>query len=242
MRFIESIASVLLIGIFVFTSCISCSTVMNRSVLDKTSQELSVKNYLSIAKILVISTKNKPVSIGTAFAINDEYLATAGHNCEQLTLGIKAGQTKPVFDVIRSDAKGRSYKQTVAEIVKIHPKHDLCLLRAKNHHLVPLKILEDYDLLQVEDLVSVIGAPSGYFPVKRYGHIISLYESDFSDEEMLFLSIDIQGGNSGGPVLWNGYVIGVIVMLPYTLHNSGLAVRGDILKEFIQQQINTRSK
>jgi S1-C subfamily serine protease len=173
----------------------------------------------------------------TGWAPTKDYIITAGHFCQGLNKNIEEKKAKADIRMFRALHDGLKLETLQAIILEISKDHDLCILLAPNHGIKVLQIMADMDHLETEDRIVVIGSPVGFFPVRRSGHIISTTSPQFEWKNLLFLEIDIQKGNSGSPVIWNGYVVGVVVILPEALHNSGLAVRGDNLLSFINEYI-----
>jgi len=121
--------------------------------------------------------------------------------------------------------------------------HDMCLIKSEDHGLPPLELHGDMSVVEVEDPIVVIGAPSGYFPVRRDGFIISMTSQDpphLTPRELMFLAVNIEPGSSGCPVIWNGKVIGIVVRYLYdhNLKDGALATRGDHVVEFVDRHID----
>jgi V8-like Glu-specific endopeptidase len=212
------------------------SKVIQNGVIDTSAME---KYHTSVARIKGTSGEESTPAGGqaTGWAVDKNHLITAGHFCESIKKGQKEKKLNKKILVTGSAIDGSTYKVGTATIVAQSEDHDLCLLKSLNHGLTILPILGNMDLVQTEDPITTIGAPVSYFPVRRFGTVISTLSPDFAWKNMLFLNIDIQPGSSGSPVIWNGFVIGVIAMLPFNLHNSALAVRGDHLLEFVNKNI-----
>lgn len=201
--------------------------------------ENSHKYYDNVVRLhTTAKEEGKPGSQATGFAVTTRHLVTAGHFCENAKKGQEAGELAEDILIIGANFDGSLYELGTGKILAQSKDHDLCLIVTEEEHgLVPLPILGSMDVLETEDVITVVGAPKSYFPVRRNGFIISTESPRFKWKDMLFLAIDIQKGSSGSPVLWNGFVIGVIVILPYDLHDAALAVRGDHLLEFIQDNV-----
>ena len=141
-------------------------------------------------------------------------------------------------DAIKVDgtySNGSSFLVGQAKIKSIAEDHDICILEFPHHGLTPLILAANTDYVETEDRITVIGAPGTFFPVRREGHIIAVKAgSDLgSMKDLIFMSIDIQPGSSGSPVIWNGKVIGVLVILVGRISNAALAENVSNLHELL---------
>lgn len=178
--------------------------------------------------------------IATGFAIDSDHLVTAGHFCKDVRKLEIAKKASDQIALVSSSHDGSLYLSGQATILAISDTYDLCLLFSEGHGIVPLPLADDMSMVETENKVTVIGAPANFFPVRREGHVIARRAGNLfrSGPHMLLLAIDIQGGSSGSPVLMGGEVIGVVVILPYKIHNAGLAEGVDVLHEFLDKNIN----
>lgn len=243
MTLLERFLCITLVCIPLILACSPCARSVQRGALAGYT-ELPVTNSRKYhTAVTRLKSTKKPDADGginqaTGFAVTSTHIVTAGHFCESIKEGIDAGRLTKKIRMEGANYDGTHYDIGTAEIVAISDDHDLCLLKADEEHLLDiLPILGNMDILETEDVVTVIGAPKTYFPVRRTGFIISIDSPRFHWKDMLFLGIDIQKGSSGSPVLWNGFVVGVIAILPYDLHDAALAVRGDHLLEFLEENI-----
>jgi S1-C subfamily serine protease len=197
------------------------------------------KNYFNYAAKLSYYIEDKNVSIiGTGFSITKDKILTAGHFCEFV---IKNGKEKEInssfFNIKMSYIKNNDYfYANIFEIQKIHKDYDLCILYHSRHNLPILKI-DIENKLNIGDKVFTIGSPSGIFPVETYGKVVSLDESFYNPKQLhsFIVSIPVFKGNSGGFVIRDGKIVGMIVrgFLRYT--NISYAVKADKIIEFINE-------
>lgn len=238
------VASVALL-IFLFASCVGCVTKVQRVVLSTKDPGDSQKYWPSVAIVKTAPGEeyDNVGSAGTAWAIDKDRLLTAGHVCESYQrLARQKRASSEGLMVLRSDNHGDLHEAGFAEVVKVNSTIDMCLLSKKNHRLRPIKISDKIDLLETEDAVFYVGGPASTLPTRVYGRVI---KTKTNEEEYgrwmntILLSIDVQGGASGSPLIWNGEAIGMIVartMGSRNLTHGGFAVRSDDLLEFIKSK------
>lgn len=218
----------------VVSSCFSCAH------FPAMQKQYDVKDsYESIARVSVTTKDDKGSIVGTAFAVDDRHLVTAGHFC----VGVVEGNIKGVFDdkidILIVYHNSLLKLKGVLEIESIDERLDICVLRG-DHGLVPLKFA-DFSTVDIGDKAFVVGAPLSLFPIFSEGRV-AIPKFEVGDgREMLFLGIHVSPGNSGSPVLdENGEIIGMIVMqiVPTIVLMAdspfALAQRGDIIKKFVQ--------
>ena len=178
---------------------------------------------------------------GTAWAIDNDHMITAGHVCESAT---EAHILKKAAEELRLQQHGSDGllldEEIFARIIAFDPVKDICLLESVGHPFVPLVLAPSLDDVEVEDPVYTLGAPKSTFPVRTEGHVIQLNAEDWPGKfkEMLFLKLDIDHGSSGGPVMWAGQVIGMTVILLRYPHESCFAVPVHHLHEFIEEHLH----
>tara|TARA_Y100000310_G_C20418415_1_gene685466 strand:+ start:74 stop:784 length:711 start_codon:yes stop_codon:yes gene_type:complete len=230
----KAVTALISLSVLLGVSCLSCSRFPN-----KINSLLRNKFYDSIA--LLQSTPGKAGSGGgsaTAFAIDEKYLITAGHFCETTDVLSKQGMVGEKILLIRSDKRGMPRTPIIASIVGYDRPKDICIISSPKHGMEPLPLAESIAPLTTEDQVTVIGAPRGFFPVRRDGRIISSLAYRFQQfSDMLFIAVNIEAGNSGSPVIKDGEVFGMIVILPSHIHETALAVPVDEIREFIKKTI-----
>ncbi len=97
----------------------------------------------------------------------------------------------------------------------------------------------NFDVVEAEDPIVVVGAPAGKFPFRSDGYMAQKraesWMSVYPKMEPMLIRIDIEGGSSGSPVLWGGEVIGMAVMIPKRPHNAALAVPVTKLLDFVEE-------
>jgi S1-C subfamily serine protease len=195
---------ILISGLFLF----SCETIeqgiYNYSYPFAVKEEPNYNESIAFAKIFFFDEKKERYGAqGTAFAVDENYLLTAGHFCKvtekeniefvELTKISKTGGF-----LLESEVK--------AIVVKIDEEKDVCLLRSDGHGFVPLKLEPNINLLQAGDRVYTVGCPSGLPFVKEHGTVMFV---DKEDKELV-LNLRISKGNSGSPVIRNGKVFGMV--------------------------------
>lgn len=154
----------------------------------------------SIAKIYDPSNSG----IGTGFLISNNQLATAKHVVD----AIKNIEIRFEDDVMTYNAANIIIPQKVNDL-------DLAIieLNQKIDYLIPLKISNDYNIL---DDVVILGYPpvpmsDDAYLVANKGEVSSIVKLYRNDIQHLVVSTLIRGGNSGGPIInKRGDVIGVI--------------------------------
>jgi S1-C subfamily serine protease len=140
------------------------------------------------------------VASGTAWGVDKGYLATAAHVIE----GAKR------IDVYRDGEKIGEAKVVVADSA-----NDLAILAFVKHPAGKLKILPlASGPATLGRSVFTLGYPAPELmgqAVKMTSGQINSTSGMQDDTRMLQISVPVQGGNSGGPVLgWDGSVIGVV--------------------------------
>jgi len=174
----------------------------------------------------------------TGFAIDEQHLLTAGHFCEATMQLNKKGMVGKKILIVRSNSRGLPRIPILGSIVRHNKERDICIIKSSDHEMEAIPLAGSVSELRTEDIVTVVGAPNGFFPVRRDGRIISTLAYRFQQfNDMLFIAVNIQAGNSGSPVIMNGEVIGMIVIQPLTIHETALAVPVDEIKEFINKTI-----
>lgn len=216
-------------------SCISCSpSVLHHTVVLGESQE-AVKYWPSLAKVQTVPMgKEKGYFMATAWAITPDQLMTAGHFCNgaQDQMLLKHSQKYLVLQTVDEQGRpDRKIKGTIRATVN-EDMDDMCIIDSPGHGLVPVEIETNLKLVETEDRITIVGGPRGYFPIRRDGYVWAVAD------DALLVAVEIQPGNSGGPVFWQGKVIGMVVMSIGELNEAGIAVRSDKLLEFIEEHLN----
>lgn len=228
-------------------TCLSCApgtvTIVRNVVAPGAVAE--TQYYDGVVKLSSIPGKNTIAQFNgtyaTGFAVDGHHIITAGHFCEDWPALVRAGLVEAQVGVTGARYDGTHYDVGKADIVAFSSKSpDMCLLRLENHGLIPIPLAPDTKLVQTEDKVTFVGAPGTYFPVKRTGFVISTeVDSRFPDEwrDGLFLALDVQPGSSGGPVIWDGKVIGVVIVFTSRLHNGAIAEKVERVHEFLERNL-----
>jgi S1-C subfamily serine protease len=179
-------------------------------------------------------TKRNAVSTGTGFFIaSGGYLVTNHHVIEDAT------------DYAVRDHKGRFYK---AAVIARDSNRDLALLKV-NGAFPSLKIASSESVSKGQRVLVV-----GYPQISIQGNeskvtdgIISSFSGIRNDEDWFQISVPIQGGNSGGPLVTeSGGVVGVVVATAnvakyYKLtgnlpQNVNYAIKSKVLLDFLKTQ------
>lgn len=217
----------------------SCATSSSAAGISVRTGMTPIKYYRSIGLVSTQPTdKAKGMRMtGTAFAVDNDHLLTAGHVCRGAQKAQKDGMAKRGgLNITLVNRHGHHSAQFRVGILAISETRDICLLYKRDHGMDPLALSRRVDDVEVEDQIVVVGAPRGYFMVRREGWIIS-NSVHFSNlqPDLLFLACPVEKGNSGSPVIWNGEVIGMVVLKPGNLPDSGLAEKSDIIRKFVEQ-------
>jgi S1-C subfamily serine protease len=182
----------------------------------------------------VAETKRNAISTGTGFFIAPGgYLVTNHHVIEDAT------------DYAVRDHKGRFYKATV---IARDSNRDLALLKV-NGAFPTLKIASSESVSKGQRVLAV-----GYPQISIQGNeskvtdgIISSFSGLQNDDNWFQISVPIQGGNSGGPLVTeSGGVVGVVVATAnvarfYKLtgnlpQNVNYAIKSKVLLDFLRAQ------
>lgn len=225
-----------LITVFVstVTSCISCTPVSTRRTI-VVEIPASPKLFPSVARVATIPTslENPRVTVATAWAIDKDHLMTAGHFCESAHELKTLGYADDILWLTGVDVQGKPTINFPGKVKAWVNKdmNDMCIIESFGHPLLPLELETDLSLVQAEDPIITLGAPRGYFMIRRDGYVWAVVEDG------IMLAIEVQSGNSGGPIIWQGKVIGMIVLSIPGLNETGIAVRSDNLKRFLDEHL-----
>jgi len=237
----ERLAFIIAILILLFSSCTSCIRYTERVYLSSNSNT-TWPYYLSVAMVTSTPTKKGKgkTFLATAWAIDKDYMMTAGHFCVRMKDQLKKKMTGKKIKLLRSNIDGILSKHVVdATIFAVDEEKDMCILKSPGHSFIPLILSSHFDLLQTGDHVTAIGAPRGLFPVRTDGYITQLKAYMFAKpmNDMMLVKIDIDHGNSGGPVFWRNEVIGMAVAVSLVGRDNALVVPVTQIKDFIKKKI-----
>lgn len=227
------------IYLILFISGYCCAPIHQRNVTLHTSVTPQKKYHSSVALIETMRGERGHVKwYATAWAIDENHLLTAGHFCDSVVDSQMMKKASQKIRVVAADEKGLVYEGGEAEILdwRNDTYEDICILYIENHLLDPLPISRRVSELETEDKVTMVGAPRGYFPVRRDGYIRQV------TKEYISAAIEIQPGASGSPLIWNGEVIGMIITVEGKLHEAGKAVPADMLLVFIEEHIGVEDE
>jgi formylglycine-generating enzyme required for sulfatase activity/S1-C subfamily serine protease len=143
--------------------------------------------------------KRRAINTGTGFFVAPNgYLVTNNHVIDDTT------------DYAIRDVKGRFYR---AQLLARDPKHDLALLKVAGS-FPSLRIVHS-DTVSKGQRVFAVGYPQIAIQgneSKVTDGIISSFSGIRNDDDWFQISVPIQGGNSGGPLVTeSGSVVGVVV-------------------------------
>lgn len=215
--------------------CFACASAPKSKVIVNGLND-SKKYHSSVGKIF-IQTKDGSELVGTAFAIDEENLITAGHVCQGFIQMASLGMTDGGIYMERVNSKGEEVRTNGFEIVRFDVfMFDLCQLKKTGHELDPLKIIENYNNVKYLDDICIYGSIDANIPIPNCGVVIksdSIRQSRIF-EKRLVISAAISPGNSGGPVLnRNGEVIGVISSKLNNYDHYGTCITANELKVFL---------
>lgn len=199
-----SLSLLFLIG----AGCLACITPLPRQnvhfdVSQKTSYYKAVVMVHSVPTLMMSAP-----SQGTAFAITEDLLFTAGHVCESMVKRTNDGIDTGEIMLLPSDRKGWPIESEAVSASIVHftnDEQDICLLKSIDHGFPTLTLSKHYDSVSTGDSIITIGCPKGLLHIVEDGRIAT------STENVLFLNLHVEGGNSGSPVLLGKEVIGMVV-------------------------------
>jgi V8-like Glu-specific endopeptidase len=230
----KGVSVLVFIALFLGVSSLSCCKFSNRI------NSLPENKFYDSVAVLQSLPGDKGYRGGTAtgFAIDRKHLLTAGHFCHSIDNFNKEGLAGDKISIVRSDKRGMPRIPILGTVVAYDKGRDICILRSPGHSMRVIELAKSASSVLTEDAITVIGAPSGFFPVRREGTVISVSGYRFQKySDMLFIAVNIEAGNSGSPVIWKDKVIGMIVLQPLTVHETALAVPIDEIREFIKKTI-----
>ncbi|MFW2331972.1 MAG: S1C family serine protease [Nitrospinota bacterium] len=168
----------------------------------------------------------KPIStgVGSGFIISKNRVLTNAHVVSNAT-----------YISIERANDARKYK---AEIEFIGTQSDLATLKILDPTFPKVKPLAFRKLPKLLDTVFAIGFPAGGERVSFTRGVVSRIEMTkyaHSNERLLAVQIDaaINAGNSGGPVLLDGKVIGVAMQGLRSRENIGYIIPTPVIKSFL---------
>lgn len=203
-------------------------TDLNRVVMElKASSDGIVEGITKNSKKAVYAPANLE---GSAFAINNKgYVITSYHM-------VKSADS--IF------LQNSSMERTSAKLISVDPKLDLAILKLENETIVKTWQVPFYLKEKVSDIgekVFTLGYPRKEM-VYGEGSLSSL--SGFSNDTSMYqISIPVNPGNSGGPVLDEyGNVVGVIRGKITSAEATGFAIKSNQILKSIQNIENDSLK
>lgn len=199
--------------------------------------------HKSIAKVVGMSkTKENTISQATAWAIDKDHLITVGHFCGGIKNPTVRKDKKISVKLIRVNSAGRIANVINGMAVSFVNEdrnyfNDICIIVSYNHEFIPLKMSNNFDEVHTEDTITVVGGPKGFFPVKRTGYVMQTRSDRKEEKNGLLISVLIQKGNSGSPVIWNNEVIGMVSRLVPPLQGAAFAIPIVEIKKYIKDNL-----
>lgn len=228
--------SLAIAGCLAFSVC--CAPININNNISKPVKN-SVDVYRSVGMVSVYTKDDRGALIGTAFPINSDEFLTAGHVCFGILQGQSIGALKKNIVITLLDSKDHRYIIDGWKIKKVSEDFDLCILEKKHHGVVPLKLSDDYKNLRIGDDVQIYGSPIGVAFVQTVGKIVSFDGSKmvpyYFRKGLLVVAGAAFGGNSGGPIIKDGKVIGVLIagFVEYPIINFSTDV--EAIQVFLRQ-------
>lgn len=164
------------------------------------SQKIKV-NYKEPYKLLDATS-----SICTGFFIKGNYIITCSHCLEY---------SKDIYIEIPESGK-QKYK---AEIVGLCPMLDIAILKPTEYKSKEYFTLSDSDKVSAGDKVFAVGYPAGQNAIKSSSGIISGRQNG-----NLQMDTPVNPGNSGGPLVHNNKVVGIVSSGMSKHNNIGYAI------------------
>lgn len=206
---LKMLKSLALSVVFAFVSCVHVGS-MNNIPANKYNP---MQTFESVVKISVnLKGKNSEALSGSGFAIDNNYIVSAGHVCTGILVYQDQGLLANDIILTYYNSKFKEEQIHKAQIIDIDIMNDICLLYSKKHGLTPLKFA--YKETQIYDTVYIIGAPLGVLGSVSEGKVMAL-DKDFGAfaKGKTVVSAAAAPGNSGSPVLNDmGHIIGILVM------------------------------
>ena len=185
----------------------------------------SIEELVSVVRDSIVTIRHTgrdgdEQGLGTGFVIDAEGLVATNLHV--------IGESRPIQVQL---ADGSQH-----EVTEIHASDrpgDLAVIRIAKTGLDPLRLAEPESLADGQEVVT-IGNPLGFERSVETGRVSGQREID--GIEMIQLSMPVEPGNSGGPVLdRSGRVHGVISLKSLVTPNLGFAVGVDRLRMLLEQ-------
>jgi len=192
--------------------------------------------HKSVGSVFVRQINGKLELRGTVFAIDKDYLLTAGHVC----VGIAQFQDMGLADNnIRMDTVRDGHKGSLdhIEIMEIDEPHDICLMKKVDHGLDPLELTSNFNKdLKFRDIVWIVGAPLGIVMAEAEGRVMDANPNLSPPAKGLFIvSAAAAGGNSGSPVInEQGKVVGILVAGVGAFDHLSFCVKSSTVQRFLK--------
>ena len=139
-----------------------------------------------------------------------------------------------------------SQKKYIAKVETVGNDCDLAILRVEDpeffNGVLPLEIGE---LPELQDKVTVVGFPMGGDKLSITQGVVSRIENIGyvnSDRSLLGVQIDaaINAGNSGGPAINNGKIVGIVMQGMSDSQNIGYIIPAPIINHFLKDSVGSQ--
>lgn len=191
----------------------------------------SKESIIADAEPSVALIKGK-TSSGTGFLIDNEIIATNRH--------VISKEVLKNIEIIFPSAPEEQSGPHKAELLYEDPELDIAILKVKTN-LNPLKPLDGYSFKRGQE-VMVIGNPelAGKDVLSNaVSSGVMSSEATLDGNKYDQLSISVNPGNSGGPVLdSSGYVIGMVTLKSNKLEGTGFSIPINDLQNRVSKAIN----
>ena len=170
-------------------------------------------------------SSNTVSGVGSGFVLDGNRIVTNAHVVESHT-----------FIEIQRDGDSKRFE---AEVEAVAHEVDLAILKLKNPDaLAKIKPLVLGELPKVHQEVTVYGYPVGGQALSITKGIISrieqqMYVHSFLTFQAIQVDAAINSGNSGGPALVDGKVVGIVMQARNGQENIGYMIPVTILKRFV---------
>jgi len=223
--------------IFLTTFFVSCVTFSPQTYQNIPSQKWNPDTaFASTAKVYFNITKAAGGGSlsGTAFAITDKYLLSAGHVCVAYAELEAKGLIEPeiYLDIYGADGETIITLKDVT-IYEINEPDDLCVFKRRNHSLAPVVFASS--LPRIHSRVWLVGSPLGLFQSKQEGEFVGIKTLGVRYRNKMIITNAAAGGNSGSPVFdENGCVIGVLIAGATDFDHASICTPLSKIKRFLK--------
>lgn len=200
--------------IIIFLVLLGCKNKIKKDITVKVISQYTKQQYL-------VFKENKAAS-GTGIIVDKEngLILTARHGVYRYDRSPKSYKNENLFRNIRIVDKKNN--KISGYVVHISPHLDLTLIKV-DHKFSHQANFIDSDFLKIRDKVDYEGYPGGRYGAYT-GNIANFLDKYFE------LDMQIAEGMSGGPLLVDGGVVGIVILKQEI---GGTALRAEIIKEYL---------